>query len=64
VVVPGQDPLVRRFSRLSGEAEAADPAVRKLDPDAWLSLTTEPRFIFFATTAAPGRLIAPGGEHR
>jgi len=49
---------------LSGEAEAADPAVRKLDPDAWLSLTTEPRFIFFATTAAPGRLIAPGGEHR
>lgn len=31
-----------------------DPAVRELDPDAWLSLTTEPRFIFFVTTAAPG----------
>jgi len=29
-----------------------DPAVRELDPAAWHSLTTEPRFIFFAARAA------------
>jgi SAM-dependent methyltransferase len=28
-----------------------DPAVRELDPVAWRSLTTEPRFIFFAARA-------------
>jgi SAM-dependent methyltransferase len=31
-----------------------DPAVRERDPDAWRSLTTEPRFIFFACRAAQG----------
>jgi SAM-dependent methyltransferase len=31
-----------------------DAAVRDLDPAAWQSLTTEPRFIFFAARALPG----------
>jgi SAM-dependent methyltransferase len=30
------------------EEPAPDPAARELDPDAWRTLTTEPRFIFFA----------------
>jgi hypothetical protein len=29
------------------EEPAPDPALCELDPDAWRSLTTEPRFIFF-----------------
>lgn len=42
-----------------------DPAVRELDPDAWRSLTTEPRFIFLAATAAAAATNdAQGGEHR
>jgi SAM-dependent methyltransferase len=31
-----------------------DPAVRGLDPDAWRSLTSEPRFIFFTASARVG----------
>jgi len=34
------------------EEPQPDPSVRRLDPEAWLSLTTEPRFVFFAATAA------------
>lgn len=34
-----------------------EPALRELDPVAWRSLTTEPRFIFFAAT--PNNDAAP-----
>lgn len=29
-----------------------DPIARDLDPDAWRTLTTEPRFIFFVASRA------------
>lgn len=32
-----------------------DPAVQELDPPAWRSLTTEPRFIFFIATVPSSR---------
>jgi SAM-dependent methyltransferase len=38
------------FSLETIEEPAPDPVVRTLDPDAWASLTTQPRFIFFAAT--------------
>jgi len=42
-----------------------DPAVRELDPDAWRSLTTEPRFIFLTATAAEAATNdAQGAKHR
>ena len=34
------------------EEPAPDPALRDLDPEAWRSLTTQPRFIFFALNRA------------
>jgi SAM-dependent methyltransferase len=36
-----------------------DPVVRSLDPDAWASLTTQPRYIFFSATRIDRRLIDP-----
>jgi hypothetical protein len=32
------------------EEPQPDPVVRNLDPHAWTSLTTQPRYIFFAAT--------------
>jgi hypothetical protein len=38
------------FQLQAVEEPRPDPAVRSLDPDAWTSLTTQPRYIFFSAT--------------
>jgi SAM-dependent methyltransferase len=48
--------MVRELREAGFEIDAIDepqpdPDVRDLDPDAWRSLTTEPRFIFFAASS-------------
>ena len=40
------------FSLTAVDEPQPDPAVKQLDPNAWESLTTEPRFIFFSAHAS------------
>jgi len=38
------------FQLQAVEEPQPDPVVSSLDPDAWTSLTTQPRYIFFSAT--------------
>jgi hypothetical protein len=40
------------FTLTAVDEPEPDPAVKELDPDAWESLTTQPRFIFFSAHAS------------